>query len=120
MGSCAALETLIAAAADVCRKPFIHAVLSGEDATTEDYRARIECRDSEGKRLPELDLELEVYRSGSDLNLTMTWTEQPERPMLWHGQHPVWMDGENGKRCSAPSDGAPLEALARRLRAVLT
>ncbi|WP_369818613.1 hypothetical protein [Synechococcus sp. MIT S9504] len=44
---------------------------------------------------------------------------QTDRPLLWHGQHPVWMDGDTGKRCSAPNDGAPLEALARRLRALL-
>ena len=119
MSACSALETLIASAADLCCKPFHHAVLSAEDATPDDYRGRIECRDGDGQRLEELDLELEVYRSGSDLNLTLAWADQPLRPILWHGQHPVWMDGETGKRCSAPADGAALEALARRLRSLL-
>ena len=119
LGPCAALETLIAAAADVCSKPYLHAVLSAEDATPEDYQARIECRNGEGERMRALDLELEIYRSGVELNLTLAWADQPDRPMLWHGQHPVWMDGESGKRCSAPADGATLEALARRLRALL-
>tara|TARA_B100001173_G_scaffold65894_1_gene55735 strand:- start:505 stop:867 length:363 start_codon:yes stop_codon:yes gene_type:complete len=119
MSACSALETLIASAADLCRKPVLHAVLSAEDATLDDYRGRIQCRDGDGARLEELDLELELYRSGEDLNLTLAWVDQPARPILWHGQHPVWMDGETGKRCSAPADGAPLEALARRLRALL-
>ena len=119
MGTCSALETLIASAADLCRKPYLHAVLSADDATLDDYCGRVECRDGDGQRLEEFDLELELYRSGTDLNLTLAWADQPHRPILWHGQHPVWMDGETGKRCSAPADGAPLEALARRLRALL-
>ena len=119
MASCAPLETLIAAAADLCRKPLLHAVVSEESATIEDYCGRIECRDTHGIRLEDNDLELELYRSGADLNLTLSWFDQPARPILWHGQHPVWMNGETGERCSAPTDGAPLEALARRLRALL-
>ena len=119
MVSCAPLETLIAAAADLCRKPWLHAVVSTEGATPEDYCGRIECRDSDGLRYETNDLELELYRSGNDLNLTLSWVDQPSRPILWHGQHPVWMNGETGERCAAPGDGAALEALARRLRALL-
>jgi hypothetical protein len=70
-------------------------------------------------RLPADDLELELYRSGAQLNLTLAWAADPARPMLWHGSHPVWMDGASGQRCERPRDGLPLEALARRLRALL-
>ena len=125
---------LICSAADVCRKPLIHALVqvdqqfssdhnqrSINDALGEmvDLRARLECRDSDGHRCHEHDLELEIYPSGDDLNLMLSWWNQEERPLLWQGQHPVWMDGETGKRCAAPADGAPLEALARRLRALI-
>ena len=128
------LAVLICSAADVCRKPLIHALvqidqhlspgykpLSNNDVLGEivDLRARLECRDSDGQRCQEHDLELEIYPSGEDLNLMLSWWNQEERPLLWQGQHPVWMDGETGKRCVAPADGAPLEALARRLRALL-
>lgn len=127
------LSARIAAAADVCRKPFLHAVvrLDGPEADThaasldalldqgEDLHIRLECRDPQGGRCVDQDLELEVYRSGSDLNLMLCWWDQPERPMLWQGQHPVWMDGTHGQRCTAPQDAAPLEALTRRLRALL-
>ena len=119
MASCAPLEILIAAAADLCCKPWLHAVVSAEDATPEGYCGRTECRDADGIRLERNDLELELYRSGSDLNLTLSWADQPTRPILWHGQHPVWMNGETGERCTAPNDGGSLEALARRLRALL-
>ncbi|MGC6483519.1 MAG: hypothetical protein ACON4T_08150 [Synechococcus sp.] len=85
----------------------------------DDLRLRLECRDPEGLRCADQDLELEVYRSGDDLNLMVGWWEQPDRPLLWQGQHPVWMDGHSGQRCPAPLDAAPIEALTRRLRALL-
>lgn len=120
------LSQLVAAAADLCRKPWRHAVLARSaaggplqmaDLDGLDCCMKLEVRGSEGERLPEQDLELELYRSGRDLNLTLGWCD--ERPLLWHGTHPVWMDGATGERCPRPPDGLPLEALARRLRALL-
>ena len=40
-------------------------------------------------------------------------------PVLWHGNHPVWMHSGTGERCERPADGAPMEALCRRIRALL-
>lgn len=129
------LVALIAAAADVCRKPLRHAVVTldlDSSSTVEmtslddilergdDLRLRLECRDPDGVRCEHQDLELEIYRSGKELNLMVGWWDQPERPMLWQGQHPVWMDGSSGQRCAAPQDAAPLEAFTRRLRALLS
>ena len=126
------LSGLIAAAADVCRKPLRHAVvlldadhpdqpigLADLLDRGDDLRLRLECRDQDGVRWADQDLELELYRSGDDLNLMLGWWDQPDRPLLWQGQHPVWMDGNTGQRCLAPQDAAPLEALTRRLRALL-
>jgi hypothetical protein len=116
------LIRLVAAAADLCRKPLRHGVVplnapaEGEEAL--EVCLRLEARDAEGRRLPEQDLELEIYPSGEDLNLTLAWCQDDQRPMLWQGSHPVWMDAA-GSRCPPPADGAPLEALARRLRALL-
>lgn len=128
------LSRRIAAAADLCLKPHRHAVVgaiasgaSGSEGSTSessggpgDCCLRLQPRGIDGERLPEQDIELELYRSGNDLHMMLSWPEQPEQPMLWHGQHPVWMDGETGLRTERPPAGGPLEALARRLRALLS
>ena len=114
------LQQLVAAAADLCRKPWRHAVLPLDDAQRcDDCNLRLEVRKADGERYPAADLEIEIYRSGDDLNLTLAWCHDQQRPLLWQGSHPVWMEPESGLRCERPVDGAPLEALARRLRALL-
>ena len=116
------LLVLIAKAADVCLKPWSHAVVLIDPSAPEqfdDLHVRIESRDGDGQRHPDRDLELEIYRSGDEINLMLSWWDQPDRPMLWHGRHPVWMDGASGQRCTAPQDASPLEALGRRLRALV-
>jgi len=116
------LLVLIAKAADVCLKPWSHAVVlldPSTEAELDDLNVRIECRDGDGQRHPDRDIELEIYRSGDEINLMLSWWDQPDRPMLWHGRHPVWMDGESGQRCSAPQDAAALEGLGRRLRSLV-
>ncbi|MBD2717551.1 hypothetical protein [Synechococcus sp. FACHB-909] len=110
---------LVAAAADLCRKPLRHAVVGAGHGDSLDLCLRLEARTPEGERVPAEDLELEIYRSGEDLNLTLAWRQGEDHPLLWQGSHPVWMDGATGVRCSCPPQGGPLEALARRLRALL-
>ena len=116
--------TDLARAADLCLKPWRHALrFSGQSpgriGDSSDCCLLIEARDADGQRCPDRDLELEIYRSGSDLNLMLTWIADEQAPMLWHGNHPVWMQTDTGERCERPHDGAPLEALARRVRALL-
>ena len=114
----------LAKAADLCLKPHRHALrFSGEASTTIgeciDCALLIEARDSDGVRVMESDLELEIYRSGDDLNLMLSRVSDDQALMLWHGSHPVWMHPASGERCERPADGAPLEALCRRIRASL-
>ncbi|MEB3198954.1 MAG: hypothetical protein VKK62_00330 [Synechococcaceae cyanobacterium] len=119
------LSRLVAAAADLCRKPLRHAVLIVDEGVTPeptgvdplDCCLRLEVRSAEGERLPQEDLELELYRSGRELHLTLGWCD--ERPVLWQGRHPVWMDSRHGERVERPPEGVVLEALARRLRDLL-
>jgi hypothetical protein len=120
------LIQLVAAAADLCRKPFRHNVLVRDDSSVPllgqeslDCCLTLQVRDASGERCPEADLELEIYQSGNDLHLTLSWMADDGRPILWQGSHPVWMDGHSGLRCERPDHGAQLEALARRLRALL-
>mgnify|MGYP001450769553 CR=1 FL=1 len=118
----------IAKSADLCLKPWIHSVISDSLDLNNDFVAnsfsdiliRIESRDNNGKRYPANDLELEIYRSGSELNITIAWYKYPERPILWQGKHSLWMDSVSGKRCKSPENGEQLEALARRLRTSLS
>jgi hypothetical protein len=112
------LSRLVAAAADLCRKPLRHGVVLLSSEAEEDCNLRIEARSPQGERLEAEDLELEIYRSGEQIHLTLAWSQDDQRPMLWQGSHPVWMSPQ-GQRCERPADGLPLEALARRLRALL-
>ncbi|MEO1001688.1 MAG: hypothetical protein AAFX65_01080 [Cyanobacteria bacterium J06638_7] len=119
----AELGRLVAAAADHCRQPLRHAVLpldgSSGNGAAQDSCLRLEVRDASGSRQPHHDLELELYRSGEELHLTLAWASDANRPLLWQGSHPLWMDASSGQRCQRPGDGEPLESLARRLRALL-
>ena len=112
----------LARAADLCLKPRIHAVRLIQPALQDkrlDCTVRLEARNGKGERLTEHDLELEVFHSGDRLNLMLSWVEDPETPMLWYGNHPVWMQAQTGKPCPRPEHGLPLEALCRRLLALL-
>jgi hypothetical protein len=124
MSEDAAFLELLAKAADLCLKPHRHAVrYNGAEPSTigdcSDCCLRIEVRSDDGARLPEQDLELEIYRSGAELNLMLTRLGDESAPLLWHGSHAVWMQAGSGERCERPIDGAPLEALCRRVRALL-
>jgi hypothetical protein len=115
----------LARAADLCLRPHRHALrFSGQEAgrvgDCSDCCLLIEARSKDGERLPELDLELEIYRSGKELNLMLTRLADEQAPLLWHGHHPVWMQAGSGERCERPADGAPLEAFCRRVRALLS
>ena len=115
----------VAKAAELCLKPWKYSVLREDDlqnsqSIPNDFSElilRIECRDSNGERHPENDLEIEIFRSGSDLNVTLAWVSFPLRPILWHGKRPLWMNATNGQPAVPPDNGDNIEALARRLRA---
>ncbi|WP_320664385.1 hypothetical protein [Prochlorococcus sp. MIT 1223] len=116
------LLSLVAKSADLCMKPWKYSVLLKEDNEMLNQKEftelllKIECRDEKGNRYIDNDLELEIYRSGKDLNITLSWSELPLRPILWQGKHSLWMDAHTGERSISPVEGEKLEALARRLR----
>lgn len=115
----------LARAADLCLRPWRHGLrFHGPapelTAAITECTLLIEARAADGQRHPGRDLELEIYRSGDALNLMLSSCADPEAPILWHGNHPVWMQAASGERCERPADGAPLEAFCRRVRALLT
>ena len=112
----------VAKAADICMKPYLHSVsLENQfnDANDlEDLIFKIQCRNIDGEREETMDIELEVYKSGKEVNMTLSWKSLIDRPILWQGKHAVWMDSSSGVQCETPSYGKLFESLARRLRTI--
>ena len=118
-------NTLIAKSADLTNKPFLHSVvrINGEYETDKediDLTLNILCRDNEGKRLDIYDLELELFRSNTELVLVISKLNFPDEPILWSGVKTIWMNSNNGKKCSPPKYCSRLENLATRIKNFIT
>ncbi len=112
----------VAKAADLCMKPYVHsASLANQlnDADDfEDLTFQIQCRNIDGEREESREIELEVYKSRDEINMTLSWKSLIDKPILWQGKHAVWMDSSSGLQCEIPSDGKQFEFFARKLRTV--
>ena len=108
----------VAKAADLCMKPYVHSVFLENqlDDDSDDLIFKIQSRNIDGEREESMDIELEVYKSGNDVNMTISWKSLIDRPIIWQAKHAVWMDSSSGVQCETPSYGKHLESLARRLR----
>tara|TARA_B100000900_G_scaffold257012_1_gene219030 strand:- start:968 stop:1354 length:387 start_codon:yes stop_codon:yes gene_type:complete len=116
-------ESLIANAANLCNKPFVHSVVKVKgdyffNSDDIDLTLNILCRDIDGNRLEFYDLELEIYKSNNDLILVVTKLNFPDEPMLWCGPKNLWMDGKTGKKCNPPNYGFKLENVASRVKSL--
>ena len=112
----------VAKAADICMKPYVHSVFLenqlDDDNVLDDLIFKIQRRNTNGERDDSMEIELEVYKSGNEVNMTISWKSLIDRPILWQGKHAVWMDSSSGVQCEMPSYGKLFESLARRLRTV--
>ncbi len=112
----------VAKAADLSMKPYAHSVSLDnqleDDMNFDDLIFRIQCRNIDGEREESMDIELEVYKSGNEINMTICRKSLIDGPILWQGKHAVWMDSSSGIQCESPSYGKLYESLARRLRIV--
>ena len=112
----------VAKAADLCMKPYVHSVFLenqlNDDIQFDDLIFKIQCRNIDGEREESMDIELEVYKSGNEVNMTISWKSLLDRPILWQGKHAIWMDSSSGVQCDTPSYGKEFESLARRLRTI--
>ena len=115
-----ALIAEVAKAADLCMKPFVHSVSLenqlDDGNVVDDLVFKIQRRNTDGERDDFMDIELEVYKSGGDVHMTISWKSLIDRPILWQGKHAVWMDSSSGVQCEPPPYGKLFESLARRLR----
>ena len=112
----------VAKAADLCMKPYVHSVSLENQLDNgivlDELTFKIQRRNTDGDREDFMDIELEVYKSGKEVNMTISWKDLIDRPILWQGKHAVWMDSSSGVQCDTPSYGKLFESLARRLRMV--
>ena len=46
---------------------------------------KIQCRNLDGEREESMDIELEVFKSGNEVNMTISWKSLIDRPILWQG-----------------------------------
>jgi len=119
------LNTLIAKSADLTNKPFLHSVvrINGQFEPNKediDLTVNILCRDIDGKRLDIYDLELELFRSNSELVLVISKLKFSDEPILWSGVKKIWMNSNNGKACAPPKYSSRLENLATRIKNYIT
>ena len=110
----------VAKVADLCMSPYVHSVFLENKLNNDcnDLIFKIQRRTIDGEREEFMDIEIEVYKSGNELNMTLSWKSLIDRPILWQGKHAVWMDSSSGLQCNTPSYGKLFESLARRLRTV--
>jgi len=118
------IESLIAKSADLTNKHFVHSVvnINGEYEIEEedfDLTVNILCRDNEGKRLEDYDLELVLFKSNKELVLVISKLNFPVEPILWCGVKTLWMNSNNGKKCNSPKYSARLENLANRIKSFI-
>ena len=113
----------IAKAADICMKPSMHSVVfqntSNElnpNEQIDELFLRIESRNPKGIRNKENDIELEIYKSGKEINLMMMWVERNDDLILWQGSHSMWMNENTGQKVEPSTEAEVLECLARRIR----
>ena len=110
----------VAKAAALCMKPYVHSVFLenqlDDDNELDELIFKIQSRNIDGEREESMDIELEVYKSGNEVNMTISWKSLIDRPILWQGKHAVWMDSCSGVQCETPSYGKVFESLGRRLR----
>lgn len=96
-------------------------IYAGEvEEQDEEFRITLRARNLEGNWSPDWDFSIEVYPSGANTSLLLERPQPLAYPLLWQGQQAVWMDSATGNPVSRPTDGAAFEAIARKLRDLLT
>ena len=120
------LEIIVAKSADIINKPYIHSVVNISEEYDEsnnddlDITLNIICRDSEGNRVEQNDLEIEIFNSKNEIMILISKLNYPNDPILWSGNKNLWMDSISGKKCVPPNYNFIIENLATRIRKFIT
>ena len=116
------LEIIVAKAANIINKPYIHSVvkISGQYNTSKDddfdIVLNVLCRDSEGNRIEKDDLDIEIFNSKNELVILVSKLNYPNEPILWSGNKNLWMDSKSGEKCEPPNYNFMIENLATRIK----
>lgn len=86
-----------------------------ESTTVEECQLELLARDEAGHPVPQWNLGIEIYTSGTQLTVMIERLTHLEYPLLWHSQYSVWMDAQTGQKVDRPADGELVEYLVRRL-----
>tara|TARA_Y100000589_G_scaffold329786_1_gene377492 strand:+ start:856 stop:1242 length:387 start_codon:yes stop_codon:yes gene_type:complete len=115
------LEVLVAKAANIINKPFLHSVVKVSDSVNDsindlDLTLNVLCRDLDGKRLELYDMEIEIFNSKNELVLVIAKLNYPDEPILWSGNKNLWLNSISGKRSEPPKYNLRFENLATRIK----
>ena len=112
-----AIPMILAIALNIAKLSFPDLIYTGKVVSDsddiDDCELCLFARDIQGSPLPQEAISLEILKVGEQRSITAEYPEQETIPILWYGQHALWMDGETGKTVGAPMEGIGLERLAR-------
>ena len=112
-----AIPMILAIALNIAKLSFPDLIYTGKVVSDsddiDDCELCLFARDIQGSPLPQEAISLEILKVGEQRSITAEYPEQEIIPILWYGQHALWMDGETGKTVGAPMEGIGLERLAR-------
>lgn len=113
------MPIILAIALRVAQLSFPELIYSGkvvsEGDDIDDCELCLFARNTLGEPLTQEAINLEIMKVGEHRSITAEYPEQEALPILWYGQHAVWMDGATGQTVTGPINGAGLERLVRGL-----
>ena len=117
------LKVKIAKYADLIFKPNIHSVLLIDEHFDDSFNMKdcndinleVHVRHSDGTRLIDLDLILEIYKSGNGETVMLSSKYNDEKPILWYSKYPMWIDSKVGKKVDPPMNSETFESFVRKI-----
>ena len=95
------LPVILAIALRIAQLSFPELIYSGkvvsEGDDMDDCELCLFARNALGDPLTQEAINLEIMKVGEQRSITAEYPEQEALPILWYGQHAVWMDGETGQ-----------------------
>ena len=108
---------ILEVALQISRLSFPNLIYTGqvvsESEDINDCELSLVARAPHGDPAPQASITLEIVRVGLQRSITVEYPGVESIPILWYGQHPVWMDGDSGITVPCPPQGIRVERFAR-------